>query len=95
MSRQKDDWYPTPPAATKALLDVEGFGHEVWEPACGDGAISKLLDEWGFRSISTDLNDYSYGKSGVDFLLESQIGRASCRERVSISVVAVAVENKK
>jgi hypothetical protein len=72
MSRQKDDWYPTPPAATKALLDVEGFGHEIWEPACGDGAISKLLDDWGFRSISTDLNDYNYGKSGVDFLLESQ-----------------------
>ena len=41
--RPETDFYPTPPEATRALLDVESFYDTVWEPACGDGAISKEL----------------------------------------------------
>ena len=38
---------PTPPYATNALLDREKFIGNIWECACGDGAISKLLiSEW-------------------------------------------------
>jgi len=38
------EFYPTPPEATRALLSVECFEGDIWEPACGDGAISKVLE---------------------------------------------------
>lgn len=62
------DFYPTPPYAIWPLLQVEAFGHAVWEPACGDGAISKVLESIGVPVISTDLHAHGYGRSGVDFL---------------------------
>lgn len=69
-NRQKDDWYPTPPDATKDLLRVESFAPVIWEPACGDGAISKVLAD-KYDVISTDLNDYKFGTPSVDFLMET------------------------
>lgn len=69
-NREKDDFYPTPPEGTKALLRVESFIGPIWEPACGDGAISKVLEEHGYSVVSTDLVDRGYGDSGVDFLME-------------------------
>lgn len=42
-NREKDDFYPTPPAAVRALLSVETFEGAIWEPACGDGAIAGAL----------------------------------------------------
>jgi len=68
--RQKDDWYPTPPEATEALLKCEHFDKDVWEPACGDGAISKVFEAAGHNVHSTDLVDYGFGISGIDFLME-------------------------
>tara|TARA_R110002020_G_scaffold89633_1_gene218931 strand:+ start:181 stop:696 length:516 start_codon:yes stop_codon:yes gene_type:complete len=70
MSRQKDDWYPTPTDATESFLDVEKFEGSVWEPACGDGAISKVLEAHGMDVTSNDLNDFGYGQSNIDFLME-------------------------
>lgn len=70
--RNKHDFYPTPDYATEALLDREKFT-DVWEPACGDGAISKVLIKNRIKTISTDLVDYGYGDgSGRDFLLEQE-----------------------
>ena len=69
-SRQKDDWYPTPPEATEALLACEQFTKRIWEPACGDGAISEVLSAHGHSVTSTDLNFYGYGQPGCDFLME-------------------------
>lgn len=66
--RPEDDFYPTPPGATRALLSVEKFDKYIWEPACGDGAISKVLIEAGHNVFSTDLNDHGYGSAGIDFL---------------------------
>jgi hypothetical protein len=65
--RRKDDFYPTPPEATRALLGVEQFDGDVLEPACGDGAISRLFAAAGHRVISTDLVDRGYGEAGLDF----------------------------
>ena len=70
--RQKDDFYPTPLVAVEALMDVESFEGGIWEPACGDGAISEPFSHY-YSVTSTDLNDYGYGKSGVDFLMESRL----------------------
>lgn len=69
-AREKDDFYPTPPEGTEALLRVERFVGPIWEPACGDGAISKVLEAAGHEVVSTDLVERGYGQSGVDFLME-------------------------
>lgn len=69
-NRQRDDFYPTPPKATLGLLSVERFRGGIWEPACGDGAISKVLHAAGYEVLSTDLIERGYGQSGVDFLLD-------------------------
>lgn len=62
------EFYPTPPEAVRALLSVEQFEGSVWEPACGDGAISKVLEKAGYSVISTDLIDRGFGRGGYDFL---------------------------
>jgi len=72
VNRERDDFYPTPPRATLALLDAVPFTGSVWEPACGDGAISKVLESRGFEVISSDLIDRGYGIGGRDFLLDYQ-----------------------
>lgn len=63
-----DDWYPTPPSITAALLEREMLTPRVWEPACGDGAMSRVLIDHGYRVHSTDLMHRGYGEGGHDFL---------------------------
>lgn len=65
--RPEEDFYPTPPNATEALLSVEKFSGDIWEPACGDGAICKVLEAHGHTVIATDLIDRGWGKGGQDF----------------------------
>ena len=69
-NREKDDFYPTPPEATEALLTREKFDGPIWEPACGDGAISEVLKKHGYHVNSTDLVDRGYGWPRIDFLME-------------------------
>ena len=69
--RQLRDYYATSPEATMLLLKAEKFNSKILEPCCGDGYISKVLEKKGYEVISTDLYDYGYGQSGVDFLDES------------------------
>lgn len=67
-NRDPDDWYVTPPHATESLLRVERFYGHIWEPACGDGAMSEVLKTTGLAVISTDIVDRGYGTAPVDFL---------------------------
>ena len=67
-NRVKDDFYPTPTNATMALLQREKFDGDIWEPACGDGAISKLLKLQGYEVYSSDLVDRGYGDDHFNFL---------------------------
>jgi len=69
-NREKMDFYPTPPEGTRALLSVEQFHGPIWEPACGEGDISRVLIEAGHDVVSTDLMDRGYGTPRVDFLME-------------------------
>ena len=62
------DFYPTPGWATVALVQNEEFVGEIWEPACGDGAMSQVLEGAGNAVFSSDLFDRGFGKPGVDFL---------------------------
>lgn len=69
-NRETHDFYPTWPGATRALLKVERFEGTIWEPACGDGAMSRELEAAGYQVVSTDLIDRGYGEGGRDFLAE-------------------------
>ena len=71
---RRDDFYATPPEAVHALLKVEKFSGTIWEPACGDGAIVKVLRESGHRVYATDLVDRGCPNSEnrIDFLLEGR-----------------------
>ena len=71
--RVSQDYYATHPDSTKALLEVEEIIYPALEPACGEGHISKLLDEE--QTQSSDLVYYGYGIGGkTDFLTEEPIG---------------------
>jgi predicted RNA methylase len=76
------DFFPTPPWATRALVEdvlpqlgVSLADATVWEPACGEGHISGVLQEYTGKVGATDVFDYSVeGRSapgwigGHDFL---------------------------
>ncbi|MGO9005299.1 MAG: hypothetical protein ACLQB4_05985 [Beijerinckiaceae bacterium] len=66
--RIPNEFYPTPPEAVRALLSVEEFDGSIWEPACGEGAIAKVLSAAGHEVVSTDRYAYGFGESDVDFL---------------------------
>lgn len=67
-NREANDYYATDPIAIELLLDKEKFSDNVWECACGEGHLSKVLEEHGHQVYSTDLIDRGYGAGGVDFL---------------------------
>lgn len=69
--RAKDDFYPTPDWVGAILIKHHQFNGKIWECACGDGALAEQLAAAGYDVVSTDLINRGYGKSGIDFLLES------------------------
>lgn len=70
--REINDYYATPPLATKCLIEIFGDNLDknitILEPACGEGHISKEFEKLGYNVISHDLVDRGYGISGRDFL---------------------------
>lgn len=88
MSRRRSppralDYFPTPPWATRALLEhvnIRGVsagmgGGEipwgeltVWEPACGEGHMARVLAERFGRVVASDVFDYGIGAAVHDFL---------------------------
>lgn len=69
--RTELDFYSTDPLALQYLLENETFDLNVWECACGNGALSKVLEESGYNVLSSDLVDRGYGQGGVDFLMQT------------------------
>jgi hypothetical protein len=64
------DYFPTPPWATRALAEIvlphlgvdwrtSGDWPAVWDPACGEGHITGVLEEYRCRVLATDIHDYS------------------------------------
>ena len=67
------DYFPTPKWATHALIANEKFEGSIWEPACGDGAMSRVLETTGCPVLSTDLFDRGFGDPGIDFLKADRV----------------------
>lgn len=63
--RQPRDFYPTPPEFTHLLMrHWQPDSDTIWEPANGDGAMSDVLETYGYNIIRTDID------TGQDFLLQ-------------------------
>jgi hypothetical protein len=62
------DFFPTPAWATYALVDNERLRGTIWECACGDGAMSHVLEAVSQHVISSDLYNRGYGDGGIDFI---------------------------
>lgn len=71
--RQKEDFYATDPNALVLFLeklneDNIRLNKQIWECACGQGHLSKVLEKNGFTVLSTDLKYRGYGKGDFNFL---------------------------
>ena len=70
--RQEHDYYATEPKAVEILLENETFNHSIWECACGEGHISKVLQAAGYDVYSSDLIYRGFGDpEPFDFLKDS------------------------
>ncbi len=79
--RGKHDFYGANPHSVNLFLqkikeDGIVLPETIHEPACGQGHISKALEKHGYNVISSDLYDYGYGNSGIDFLQNTE--KADC-----------------
>lgn len=71
--RETNDYYATEPKALELLLDLEEFFPYVWECACGEGHLSEVLKNRGYKVKSSDLVDRGYNDTEVmDFLKVSK-----------------------
>ena len=68
VEREEHDFYATDPIAAEWLIRLEDLNHNILEPACGQGHLSKVFERHGFNVKSTDLIDRGFGQGGVDFL---------------------------
>lgn len=80
MARRADkraafDFFPTPPWATRALLDEVLFPSQratpimsCWEPACGAGHMALPLSERFHKVFASDIQDLGFGdRRDLDF----------------------------
>lgn len=67
--REANDFYATEPKALELLLELEKFSPYVWECACGQGHLSEVLKNRGYKVKSSDLFNRGYeGTEIIDFL---------------------------
>ncbi len=71
--RQLEDYYATDPIVIDKLKTYFEIPKNVWECACGEGHLSKRLEELGHNVYSTDLVDRGYGNGNVDFLNTNEL----------------------
>lgn len=73
--RKASDLYETPYSMTRQLLDVwfpftKTVDKQIFEPACGNGAIVKVIKEYGYDVISSDIlwgDEYDFLKETKKF----------------------------
>lgn len=53
--RHENDFYATPYGLTRCLLHKVKLNGSILEPACGDGAITKVLAEYGYTYAAYDV----------------------------------------
>lgn len=71
--RESNDFYATDPESLEIFLkalerDNIKLHSNIWECACGQGHLSKILESKGYNVWSTDLIDRGYGRHDINFL---------------------------
>lgn len=68
------DFFPTPPFATRALIEdilkplgVWNRDDKVWDPCCGEGHMSEVLKEYYADVYASDVHDYGKGYAVGNF----------------------------
>ena len=73
--RRELDFYPTPKECTIALMDFLNLSPmRIWEPACGTGEMSVVLERYGHTVYSSDLRHTGYGVGGQEYLTTPRSG---------------------
>jgi hypothetical protein len=80
LERAEDDFFPTPPEATRAFLAAE-LGRlrdfeAIWEPAAGDGAMVREMEAVGLKVRASDIIDRGCGAticSFYDFIIAGSL----------------------
>jgi len=70
--RKKSDFYETPYSMTSHLLEVEDFNKSltVCEPACGDGAIVKILEKKWDNVVAYDIEkNFLWETGNYDYII--------------------------
>ena len=97
--REVEDFYPTPPYAVEELLKREVFIGNIWECACGDGAISEVFKNKGFEVYSTDLVNRGYGTElnflQSDFVADNIITNPPYKIALDFVLHAKKISNRK
>lgn len=78
--REENDFYATNPKAIEIALPYLvkcGLSKNIWECACGEGHISKVLLSNGYQVKSTDLIDRGFGEV-LDFLETHGTNSSDC-----------------
>ena len=57
VTREKDDFYATPPLAVKELMKLETFDKNIWEPCCGMNHITNVLKDNNYNVKTSDIID--------------------------------------
>lgn len=70
--REKNDFYRTDPVAARHLMDLVVLPKNIWECACGDGALAEVFTSHGHKVKATDLIYRGYGVGGIDFLTNDE-----------------------
>ena len=91
--RPADDHYNTPRIASVPFVRAAAIPDLVWEPACGEGALSAVLEEHGHQVISTTLTDRGYGEVLQDFLLTDTLRAPAIVTNPPFSLVDDFVEH--
>lgn len=65
------DYYATPTKAVTELLRLEKFQDTIWEPACGEMAISSVLENAGYAVRNSDIVNRGHHEI-CDFLSTTQ-----------------------
>ena len=65
--RADKDYYATEPRAVELLCEIEKFDGPILEPSCGEGHMSRVLQQAGYEVVSRDLADRGFGEV-ADFL---------------------------
>ncbi|MEP6826876.1 MAG: hypothetical protein ABJA10_02250 [Aestuariivirga sp.] len=92
-SRRELDFYATPWEATAALCEAVPLPMVIWEPACGDGAMSEVLKDHDVAVISTDIKNRGYRSQiwAKDFL-KVRLDDVGCQAIVTNPPFALAEE---